>query len=102
MIVTKHGVMRFKQRQKVKNKKEMRRKAAHAIQYGKIIKNKSKTTGTKCYLYNGFYYIFTDKEERLVTLFPQNKKKKMPKRDLLNQIFIKDYVNQKNELYENY
>ena len=57
MIITKHGVMRFKQRQKIKNSNEMKHKVYCAIKRGKLQKNIAYSPDTKCYLFDGYLFV---------------------------------------------
>ncbi len=94
MTLTKHGIMRFKQRQKIKNKDEMRRKLACAIERGKLLDDGTNQPGTKCYLFDGYCYIVTNKKKRLVTVFRPNKHKTKSKKSLLEDIKIKEFDNE--------
>ena len=94
MIITKHGVMRFKQRQKIKNNASMRRKATCAVERGKLLKNYSCSTDINCYLFDGFYYLVAGSDDRLVTVFRQKKPKLKGKKVLLEDIKIKEFINE--------
>ncbi len=96
MTITKHGVMRFKQRQKIKNNHEMMHKVSCAIKRGKLLKNYSTSPKTKCYLHDDYYYIVTSRSLRLITVFRQYKPKLKSKRLLLDEIRIKEFNNERN------
>ena len=91
MTITKHGVMRFKQRQKIKNSNEMKRKVDCAIKRGKLLKNVPLTPDTNCYLFDGYYYIVAGNRDRLVTVFRPKKPKTKSKQLLLDDIRIKEF-----------
>ena len=67
MTITKHGVMRFKQRQKIKNSAEMKRKATCAVERGKLLKNTSSSPEINCYLFDGFYYLVDRKKDVIIS-----------------------------------
>lgn len=90
MIITKHGVMRFKQRQKIKNTKEMRRKTRCAIERGKEIKNGT-SSGISCYLFDGYYYIVAQSNKRLITTFRPRKPSWKGKKIMIEDIKIKEF-----------
>ena len=90
MIITRHGFMRFKQRQKIKNNKEMARKAACAIERGKLIENGSCSKDTRCYLFDGYQYIVSNNNKVLITVFQQQKRKGKSKRTMLEDLKIKE------------
>ena len=92
MTITKHGVMRFKQRQKIKNSTEMRRKVACAVQRGKLLKNGSSSSEINCYLFDGFYYLVAGNDERLVTVFRPKKHHTKGKKIMLEDIRIKEFT----------
>ena len=92
MTVTKHGVMRFKQRQKIKNSAEMKRKTTCAVERGKLLKNTSSSPDINCYLFDGFYYLVAGNDERLVTVFRPKKHKAKGKKRMLEDIRIKEFV----------
>ena len=91
MTITKHGVMRFKQRQKIKNNGEMQRKTVHAVKHGKLLEGASTSPDTKCYLFDGYCYIVAGNSERLVTVFRPKKHKSKNKKMLLDDIRIKEF-----------
>lgn len=91
MTITKHGVMRFKQRQKIKNSNEMKRKVDRAIKRGKLIDNVSTSPKTRCYLYDDYCYIVATNSDRLVTVFRQHKPQLKNKKLLLDDIKIKEF-----------
>ena len=91
MTITKHGVMRFKQRQKIKNNGEMERKVTCAIKRGKLLKDVTDSPDTSCYLFDGYYYIVAGENERLVTVFRPHKPKLKSKKLLLDDIRIKEF-----------
>lgn len=91
MTITRHGNMRFKQRQKIKNKPEMERMTLLAIERGKQIQGASTSPDTKCYSFNGYYFIVTKNDERLVTVFRPNKLKTKDKKHMLDDIKIKEF-----------
>ena len=93
MIITKHGFMRFKQRQKIKNSTEMKRKVRHAVERGRLSKNISNSIEVDCYLFDGFYYMVAD-NERLVTVFRPKKTKTKGKKILLEDIKIKEFISE--------
>ena len=94
MTITKHGVMRFKQRQKIKNKDEMKRKVSCAIKRGKPLKDVGISPGTSCYLFDGYCYILARENKKLVTVFRQRKYKLKSKKLLLDDIRIKEFYNE--------
>lgn len=94
MVITKHGVMRFKQRQKIKNNSEMCRKAICAVQRGKLLKNNVSSSEINCYLFDGYYYLVSSNNERLVTVFRPNKPKLKKKKAIIENIKIKEFLNE--------
>ena len=94
MTITKHGAMRFKQRQKIKNNAEMQRKTKCAVAHGKSLKNIPLSNDTRCYLFDGYYYIVSENKERLVTIYRPNKPKTKNKKLLLEDIKIKEFYNE--------
>ena len=94
MTITKHGAMRFKQRQKIKNNSEMRRKVECAIERGKLLKNGSSSAETKCYSFNGFHYIVSDNNERLITVYRPTKQRFKGKKVMLEDIKIKEFLDE--------
>ena len=94
MIITKHGVMRFKQRQKIKNSGEMKRKVTCAVKRGKLLEHASSSSDTKCYLFDGYYYIVAGRNNRLVTVFRAHKPKLKSKKLMLDDIKIKEFNNE--------
>ena len=98
MKITKHGVMRFKERQKIKNNTEMERKASRAVEKGRLLKDHSNSPDIYCYLFDGFYYLVAAKGERLVTVFRPNKAKRTSKKIMLEKIRIKEFQNESKEL----
>jgi|GEM_PF-1597829 len=98
MIITKHGIMRFKQRQKIKNNKEMKRKATCAIQRGKLLQDDSFSENTKRYLFDGYLYIFTNNNKVLITVFQKRKRKGKSKRTMLEDLKIKEHNHEINHL----
>ena len=92
MTITKHGFMRFKQRQKIKNCTEMLRKAECAVERGRLLKNSSNSPDINCYLFDGFYYLVAGNDDRLVTLFRPKKIKTKGKKIMLEDIKIKEFV----------
>lgn len=92
MTITKHGIMRFKQRQKIKNSTEMRRKVKCAVERGRLIQNASNSPDINCYSFDGFYYIVAGNNDRLVTVFRPRKHKTKGKKIMLENIKIKEFV----------
>lgn len=92
MKITKHGVMRFKQRQKIKNTAEMVRKVERAIERGKLLKDSSNSPEINCYLFDGFNYLVAGNDDRLVTVFRPKKIKTKGKKIMLEDIKIKEFV----------
>ena len=101
MIITKHGVMRFKQRQKIKNNASMRRKATCAVERGKLLKNCTGSPEINCYLFDGFYYLVAGNDDRLVTVFRPKKPKLKCKRIMLENIKIKEFINESRNILIN-
>lgn len=95
MTITKHGVMRFKQRQKIKNNSEMKRKVTCAIRRGKLLNDVTDSPDTSCYLFDGYYYIVAGENERLVTVFRPHKHKLKNKKLMLDDIKIKEFNNER-------
>lgn len=91
MTITKHGVMRFKQRQKIKNNGEMKHKVICAIKHGKLLKDVANSPDLSCYLFDGYYYIIAGENKRLVTVFRPNRPKLKSKKLLLDDIRIKEF-----------
>ena len=91
MTITKHGVMRFKQRQKIKNSAEMKRKVTCAVERGKLLKSTS-SSEINCYLFDGFYYLVAGNDQRLVTVFRPRKHKTKGKKIMLEDIKIKEFI----------
>ena len=98
MIITRHGFMRFKQRQKIKNNREMERKATCAIQRGKLLPDGSYSENTRCYLFDGYQYIVSDNNKVLITVFQQRKRKGKSKRMMLEDLRIKEHNYEINHL----
>lgn len=94
MTITKHGVMRFKQRQKIKNNDEMKRKASFALERGKLLSDHKSNAKVRCYLFDGYYYIFDIKDDRLVTVYRPNKPKIKNKKLRTYDIKIKEFVSE--------
>ena len=94
MTITRHGVLRFKQRQKIKNNEEMRRKVDCAIKRGKLLKNASTSPDISCYLFDGYCYVIANNNERLVTVFRPYKTNRMNKKALLESILKKEFKNE--------
>ncbi len=92
MTITKHGAMRFKQRQKIKNSTEMLRKAECAVERGRLLKNSSNSPDINCYLFDGFYYLVAGNDDRLVTVFRPKKIKAKGKKTMLEDIKIKEFI----------
>ena len=92
MTITKHGVMRFKQRQKIKNSAEMKRKVTCAVERGKLLKNTSSSSEINCYLFDGFYYLVAGNDQRLVTVFRRRKHKTKGKKIMIEDIKIKEFM----------
>ena len=99
MIITKHGVMRFKQRQKIKNSLEMKRKVTCAVKRGKLLKITTNSPDINCYLFDGFCYLVAGDNERLVTTFRPKKSKHKNKRLMLEEVKIKEYINECNNCF---
>ena len=95
MTITKHGVMRFKQRQKIKNSREMERKVACAVKHGKLLENNKNSSDINCYLFDGFYYLLAGSNERLVTVFRATKPKRKSKKTMIENIKIKEFRTEK-------
>ncbi len=99
MTITKHGIMRFKQRQKIKNSTEMLRKTECAISRGKLLKNGSTSPNVNCYLFDGFYYLVAGNDDRLVTVFrPKKTTTKKGKKMKLEDIKIKEFISESRYL----
>lgn len=93
MIITKHGIMRFKQRQKIKNNREMQRKTIFAIERGKLLKDYSNSPDINCYSFDGFYYLIAD-NDRLVTVLRHKKQNKKRKKAILESIRLKELIHE--------
>ena len=74
MTITKHGYARFKQRQKLKNQREMIRKVELAKSRGTLIVRDHDQSGCICIEYAGNRYILSNGGEKLVTTYPINLK----------------------------
>ena len=98
MTITRHGVLRFKQRQKIKNNEEMRRKVDCAIKRGKLLKNAANSPSISCYLFDGYCYVVANENERLVTVFRPYRTKAANKKKLLENIMKKEFYNELKRL----
>lgn len=94
MLITKHGVARFKERQKIKNNEEMVHKTMCAIEHGKLLKNYSYSLETTCYLFDGYCYVVAGKNERLVTVFRPYRQNLKSKKAKLYDIREKEYMDE--------
>ena len=89
MTMTEHAHARFKQRQKIKNIPEMRRKMALAVERGMLLEEGSSRAGTLCYLYDGFKYIVSGDRQVLITVFSAKVPTDVNRRRLVEEIRIR-------------
>ena len=91
MQLTKHAHARFKQRHKIKNNAEMRRKAELALRRGEALPS-APSSDIVCYLFDGFEYVFAKKGKSLVTLFPCKRRLSYNRRRLLEALRLKQFA----------
>ena len=91
MKLTKHAYARFKQRQKVKNAREMMRKYSLAIERGTLLVGESSQPQTLCCLFDGCKYIVTDDKKCLITVFRAKKASSANKKHLIEQLRMREY-----------
>ena len=72
---------------------EMKRKASFALERGKLLTDVKFNADVRCYLFDGFYYIFDIKDDRLVTIYKPNKPKIKNKKLKTYDIKIKEFMN---------
>ncbi len=83
--ITQHAHKRFKERLRVKNVREMIRRAFLALTRGDLVPEKS-VYGKICYEHNGHQYIFGDNNTALITVFRANHPEKNEwKKELLRE-----------------
>lgn len=92
MILTKHAHARFKQRQKIKNHAEMRRRFALAMERGILLPEGTNKHGTLCYVFDGFKYIVSSNGEYLITVISEKAPSPVSKRHLIEEQKSKQYV----------
>ena len=92
MTMTKHAYARFKQRQKVKNRSEMMRKFALALERGTLLIGETNRPGTLCYEFDGYKYIVTDDKESLITVISSKKYSTIKKNRLIAELRMKQYL----------
>lgn len=92
MKMTKHAHARFKQRQKIKNKDEMMRRFALAVERGTLLEGGSSKPGTLCYVFDGCKYIVSDDKRYLITVFPAKKRSMAKKNRLVEEMRMRQYA----------
>ena len=86
MKITKHGYARFKQRQNLKNSREMMRRFSLAVERGTLLPGKSSMPNTLCIAHDGYKYIVSDDKESLITVLPVKRRSRAKKRFLIDQL----------------
>ncbi len=91
MCITKHGIMRFKQRQNIKNRAEMMRRFKLALTRGTLIPYGSDMPDTVCYRFNGYDYIVSSDNSILITTFrlyqnPESKRSRLARKAAIDEL----------------
>lgn len=92
MTLSEHGLKRMKQRLKIKNIPEMKRRVRLAIDRGTLVVDECQRPKTICYEFSGFTYVLSQNGRTLITVYPSKKNSNNSLSDLREQITSKDYL----------
>ncbi len=98
MNMSKHAHARFKQRQKLKNVEEMKRRCALAIGRGLLIPGGSRHKDALCYEYAGYRYIVSTIQNTIITAFPIKQYGRSRKAYLVEQSRLRQLRKEEYEL----
>ncbi len=91
MEISKHGRLRFKQRQNLKNPDQIIRKINLAMSRGNVVELTYKQADIVCYQYAGYRYLINTKMMKLVTTYRANPKPHPKRKTILETLWRREW-----------